>query len=75
MSRRSNTEPLTKVTLNLFSKDYERLQAMYPQVGATVAIRALVRQHVNRVEAKTSAMIDDSGLDIELEDEDVGQNS
>lgn len=73
MSRRKATEPLTKVTLNLFSRDYERMQALYPQVGATVAIRTLVHQHVTKVEAKTARLVEDDDIaeiEIELEMEE-----
>lgn len=72
--KRASAEPLTKVTLNLFSRDYERMQELYPQIGATVAIRALVHQHVTKVEAKTARLVDPTlvnELEIEVETDDV----
>jgi hypothetical protein len=37
-------EPITKVTLNLYSKDVEWFKDRYPQ-GYTEVIREVVRQH------------------------------
>lgn len=67
MSRRKAPEPLTKVTLNLYSSDYEQMQAIYPQVGATVAVRELVKAHVAKVRArliKASGPLDDFEIDV-----------
>lgn len=41
-------EPLTKVTLNLFSKDVEFLQRHYGQ-GYSVEIRKMVRRKVSEI--------------------------
>lgn len=66
MTRRQSSEPLTKCTLNLFSRDVERMQAMYPGVGYSVAVRQLVRAHVMKVDAQLAARMDESLLE-ELE--------
>lgn len=69
MTRRKNPEALVKITLNVNARDYARMKALYPRVGATVAIRALISAHVTKVEAKAAAAIDTSAiddLDIEL---------
>lgn len=74
MTRRKSPEPLKKITLNVNLRDYERMQAMYPKAGATVAIRALVHAHVSKVEAKAAAIVSDEvieSLDIEVEDVDL----
>lgn len=46
---RKSEEPLKKVTLNLFAKDIERLQQLYPQKHSTY-LRKLLRAHLTRVE-------------------------
>lgn len=66
MSRRRESEPLTKITMNVYERDYERMKALYPKAGATVAIRQLIRSHVMKVEAKTAAALDET-LVSELE--------
>lgn len=45
-----NTEPLTKHTLNLFEGDYDTLRTYYPDVGAGVIIRHLVRKYIKRIQ-------------------------
>ena len=47
MTKKSE-EPLQKHTLLLFEGDYERLQTMYPDVGASVVIRKVVREFIDR---------------------------
>lgn len=66
MTRRRESEPLKKITLNVYERDYERMQLLYPKAGATVAIRQLIHSHVMKVEAKTAAKLDESLVD-ELE--------
>jgi hypothetical protein len=44
-------EELSKHTLNLFSGDYNRLQELYPDIGAGPIIRRLVRDYLSKVEA------------------------
>jgi hypothetical protein len=47
---RTVSEPITKVTLNLYTRDYELLKRKYPQ-GYTEKIREIVRQHVRYLTA------------------------
>lgn len=71
MSRRKSPEKLVRISMNLIERDYEKMKALYPDVGATVAIRALVHAHVAKVEAKTAALLDTTlidDLEIELDD-------
>jgi hypothetical protein len=70
MPRKREPEPLVKVTLNLFERDYQRMHELYATTGASVAIRALVRAHVQRLEAKIAQSNDTlvAEIDIELED-------
>ena len=42
---------LQKHTLNLFPGDYERLQALFPEVGAGPIIRSIIRNFVEKSEA------------------------
>jgi len=44
--------PLHKVTLNLFEGDFQRLQTYYQKSGAGAAIRLIIRNHLNRLDAK-----------------------
>lgn len=73
MGKRRSAEPLVKVTLNIFERDYDRLKELYDLQGATVAIRAIVRHHVSRVEKRIaeSNEVLVSEIDIDLEGADV----
>lgn len=53
MARNSNEPPLHKHTLFLFEGDYQRLQELYPEVGAAIIIRNIVRAHINKVVPET----------------------
>lgn len=52
------SENLKKHTLNLREGDYERLQSLYPELGAAVVIRKLVSNYLDRdkVEIDTQQM-------------------
>ncbi len=68
MTRRRSPELLEKISLNMYASDIEKMKAFYPQFGYSVAIRALVRQHVQNVLARADAVIDLSTLDnLEIE--------
>lgn len=45
-------EPMQKHTLNIFAGDFDRLQRMYPDVGAAAIIRRLIRRHLEDTEPK-----------------------
>ena len=49
MSKNSN-EKLKKHTLLLFQNDYKRLQEHYPEIGAAVIIRRIVRAHLEKLD-------------------------
>lgn len=49
MRKKLNT---TKHTLHFFEGDIARLQELYPSPGASAVIRALVRKHIEAIEAK-----------------------
>ena len=44
------SEPITKVTLNLFTKDVEWFKERYPQ-GYTEMIRDAIREHIRYIQA------------------------
>ena len=49
MVGKSEIEPLKKVTLNLYESDYLRLSIIYETLGPTVAIRQIVRRHLEKL--------------------------
>jgi hypothetical protein len=52
--RRREDLPLQKVTLSLYEGDFNRLRELKPELGAARVIRLLVRQFIQKVEAKTN---------------------
>lgn len=58
------SEELQKHTLNLFAGDYRKLQELYPDVGAGVVIRRIVRKFIEKLE--TSNQSDDVKVSIEI---------
>ena len=55
--KRKETRPVTKHTLNLFEGQVERLQAMYPRMGAAWAIRRIIDKHVTDIEAQAATAV------------------
>lgn len=64
MTRRRIAEPVTKVTMNLFTQDVDRMKALYPGAGYTQAIRLLIRQHLIGLDRRTAAVLD---VDIDID--------
>ena len=56
-------EPITKVTLNLYSRDVEWFQARFPQ-GYTEEIREALRRHIRYVEMMELPI--DELMDVQL---------
>ncbi len=44
---------LTKHTLNLYAGDYEKIRLLYPEVGAGLVIRRVIRQFLDKIESNT----------------------
>lgn len=44
---------LHKHTLNLYKGDYTKIQELFPDIGAGVVIRKVIRNYVESIEAKT----------------------
>lgn len=67
MVRKVNeTEELQKHTLNLFKGDYEEIQNMFPDLGAAVIIRRVVRNYVEGLREKTQVEIPSNQLELNL---------
>ena len=43
-------DKLKKHTLHLYEEDFRRLQDLYPEIGASVVIRRIVRQYLNSLD-------------------------
>ncbi len=67
MPRAKTTIPLEMKPVRLFQGDFERLQALFPTMGAGPAIRKLVRNHCDRVE-ETCRPVDIDISDIAVEE-------
>jgi hypothetical protein len=66
--KRRETQPMTKHTLNLFAGHFERLQTLYPRVGAAFVIRRLVEQHLADKEQIAEATVPAPELNLTVED-------
>lgn len=67
MVLRNSPEPLTKVTLNLFAADVERLKARFPDRHSTY-LRHLLRAHLRRQDAEVSAGAAELADEIDIDD-------
>lgn len=47
--RRSESRPLSKHTLNLYAGQYDRLQELYPRLGAAMVIRTVIEDHLRSI--------------------------
>ena len=66
MGTRRESEPLQKVTLNLYKADYLALQDHYTNVDTAKVIRALIRQHLDKLDrAKAEVASTSETLEIE----------
>lgn len=54
MARTTETEPLKKHTLFLYRGDFDKLATFYPELGASVAVRRIIRKQIERLEASVS---------------------
>lgn len=43
-------EALQKHTLLLYEGDYRRLQELFPEIGASIVIRKIIRDYLNKVQ-------------------------
>lgn len=56
------SEELQKVTMNLYAGDYGKLQELYPDVGAAVIIRRIVRKYLEQIDSTEV----DTNVQVEL---------
>jgi hypothetical protein len=63
---------LHRVCLTLQQPEYSRLSDLYPNEGVSAVVRALIKNHLNKIEQKTSAMNDlVVEIDLELEEPEI----
>jgi hypothetical protein len=53
---RRSDEDLQKHTLSLYEGDFVRLQELYPELGASLVIRRLVRKHIKDLDPKAKTI-------------------
>jgi hypothetical protein len=56
MPRTIETEPLQKHTLFLYEGDFARLASFFPELGASVAVRRIVRASLKKLERGISPL-------------------
>lgn len=62
---KKEVRPVRKHTLNLFEGDYEKLQSIYPDLGAGFIIRRLVSKHISQIEAAVPKVrLDELTVDV-----------
>lgn len=49
------SEETQKHTLHFYRGDFQRLQELYPEIGASLIVRKLVRKHIEGIEAKIAS--------------------
>lgn len=54
---KKSDEDLSKHTLRLFAGDYAELQQLYPEIGANVVIRKIVRDFLTRIKSTSSSNV------------------
>ena len=57
-------DELTKHSLFLYKGDFELLRSYYPEVGAGLVVRKLVRQHLKKLQKRTEEPVN---IDVEVE--------
>lgn len=63
MSRPKKT-PVTRHNICLFEGDLDKLKDLYPEHGASLIIRTLVRKHIKKVEDRVDERVPD--VDVEV---------
>lgn len=66
MGRKRTIADPVKVTLNLHREDYEAMKTYYPTATAAVAIRALVREHIQTLRQRISLTKEPLVLELDL---------
>jgi hypothetical protein len=58
MTRRKEAEPLTKITIALFTADLERLRALFATAGYNKALRIIVRNYLSDLDNNAAKLVD-----------------
>lgn len=77
MAGKRSDIPFEKVSLNLGRGDFARMGALFPNIGAGVAIRTLVRNYIRQIEATAAPInVDINPLTVTelLDDDDRATN-
>lgn len=56
MPRPKSSIPMSEHKVRLFSGDFEKLQAMFPTLGAGPAMRKIVRNFISQVESSAAPL-------------------
>lgn len=54
MARTVENEPLKKHTLFLYAGDFDKLATFYPELGASVAVRRIIRKQIQLLESSVA---------------------
>ena len=69
MGRPASPIKLTKHNIALFEGDFDKMQALFPSLGASHAIRTLTRKFLARVESTPSKIDINIETEVEIGDE------
>lgn len=58
-------EDTTKHTLHFYRGDFQKVQELHPEIGASIIIRNLVRKYLRDIESQTRSA-DASGIRVEV---------
>lgn len=64
MARTIETEPLKKHTLFLYEGDFDELATFYPDLGASVAVRRIVRAQLQKLRSTVAVPPTMENLDV-----------
>lgn len=62
MPVRKSAEPLVKVTFNLYAKDYEKLKELFPELGASNAMRTILSRYLENLERESASRMEELAL-------------
>lgn len=66
MGRRASPTPIVKHKVGLYEGDFEKLQILFPKQGASSALRTILRNFLNRIEATPSQIDINIDSDVEI---------
>lgn len=69
MAVRRESEPIKRVALFFYEADYSRLQELYADITVARAVRAIIRNHLKRVEQRMAAASETLVPELDLSDD------